>query len=430
MLRLPNIINSPNWGKHFIQDDITNASTSKEDIVTLLGEGVEEVDEVETDEEPEKIPQKTKILDTDDEPDESDEDDDDEVEIDIEEDDDVDVQKYELITPVARKAILKEYPDLFKKFPYLEAAYYRDKQFTEVFPTLDDAKRASEKSTTLDEFESDLLRGNTEKILKTVKGIDNDAFNSIVDDYLPALGRVDKAAYDHVLSNVIKHTVKAMVLEGKKNKNDALEAAASILHTFVFNTNEFTEPHNLAQPRKENPVDEDRKKWNNEMFDRSRNDVSNRIGNALKSTIDQNIDPKGAMTSYVKNIAVERALNGVVGAIEKDKGFKIYLDKLWTAAINSKYAQDDLDKIRKAYITKAKTLLPAAIKKERIEALKGLGKRTSERIEEEEESDETPVTRKKKSDTTAPVRRSGQTDKDKARAIPAGTTSLDYLMKD
>lgn len=40
----------------------------------------------------------------------------------------------ELTTPVRRKEILKKYPTLFKDFPYLEKAYYREQQFTKYFP--------------------------------------------------------------------------------------------------------------------------------------------------------------------------------------------------------------------------------------------------------------------------------------------------------
>ena len=65
----------------------------------------------------------------------------------------------ELMTPVRRKEILAKYPQLFKDFPYLEKAYYRDQQFTEVFPTIQDAKIAVEKATILDRFEQQVVNG-------------------------------------------------------------------------------------------------------------------------------------------------------------------------------------------------------------------------------------------------------------------------------
>src|SRR5262245_51212983 len=51
-------------------------------------------------------------------------------------------EQLELVTPVRRREILKKYPNLFKDFPYLEKAYYREQQFTELLPTIEDARNA------------------------------------------------------------------------------------------------------------------------------------------------------------------------------------------------------------------------------------------------------------------------------------------------
>src|SRR5215831_19879700 len=42
-------------------------------------------------------------------------------------------ENLELVTPVRRGEILAKYPNVFKDFPYLEKAYYREQQFTETF---------------------------------------------------------------------------------------------------------------------------------------------------------------------------------------------------------------------------------------------------------------------------------------------------------
>src|SRR5881396_2432670 len=68
-----------------------------------------------------------------------------------------DEEKLELVTPIPRREILAKYPQLFKDFPYLEKAYYREQQFTELLPTIEDAKIAVEKSSILDKFENDVM---------------------------------------------------------------------------------------------------------------------------------------------------------------------------------------------------------------------------------------------------------------------------------
>ena len=56
----------------------------------------------------------------------------DDLEEDLKEPDDEDL---ELMTPARRKDILKEFPDLFKKFPELERSYFRERKYTELLPT-------------------------------------------------------------------------------------------------------------------------------------------------------------------------------------------------------------------------------------------------------------------------------------------------------
>src|SRR5216684_3091765 len=66
-------------------------------------------------------------------------------------------EKYEEIPK--RQAILKEFPELFKKFPAIEHAIYREQQYAEIFPTLDDAKEANARLDDFKAFENELFDG-------------------------------------------------------------------------------------------------------------------------------------------------------------------------------------------------------------------------------------------------------------------------------
>src|SRR5256885_489210 len=90
---------------------------------------------------------------------------DDEEQDDEEEEVDEEPEELNLVTPVRRKEILAKYPNVFKDFPYLEQAYYREQKYTEIFPTIDDASEALDKAGTLDRFETDLMQGDFHKIL-------------------------------------------------------------------------------------------------------------------------------------------------------------------------------------------------------------------------------------------------------------------------
>src|SRR6185437_12878138 len=132
----------------------------------------------------------------------------------------------------SRKEILKAFPDLFKKFPGIASAIYRDRQYTEIFPSIDDARQASESLKDFEHFEQSLLSGDLNVVLESLKESDKAAFGKVTSNILATIQKVDEPAYYNVLSNVIKGAASTMFAEGQRINNDNLKGAAQILHQF------------------------------------------------------------------------------------------------------------------------------------------------------------------------------------------------------
>lgn len=415
----------------------------KEDIIKFLGED-EELDDKPIDLK-EKIEKVTKGKDKEEDPELEAKDDDSDLEENSEEDIELaeldnelegpTEEQLELVTPVRRAEILKKYPSVFKDFPYLEKAYYREQQFTEIFPTLDEAREAVSSKETLDHFESDLIKGDTEKILSSVKSTSPKGFAKLVDDYLPTLARVDEKSYHHVIGNILSHTIQQMVAEGKRGKNEALEAAAHILNQFAFGTSDYVAPKKLTVEEDDKPdektseLERRENEINQREFIKAKDEISTRVNNVLKATIDGNIDPKESMTSYVKKQASREAMETISELIEKDSRFRVILDKQWEVAAKNNFDKSSMERIRQTCITKAKSLLPSVIKKARNEALKGMGKRVKEDEEVETERPERTGPIKTKGKESAPSGNK-QGFKSSARPIRKGESTADYLLSD
>jgi hypothetical protein len=350
--------------------------------------------------------------------DKEDKDDDEEEKEEVElKDEDENEEPVELIVPVSKKKILAKYPNIFKDFPYLETAYYADQAYKELLPTIDDAKEVIEKAKVLDSFEQNLISGDTGRLLASIKNADGKAFSKIVDNYLPTLAKVDKGAYDNVISNVTRQTIMVMAQEARRSGNEALGQAALLLNQFAFGTSEFEAPKRLSNdnPEAENQVQKERAQFTTERFTVTKEDLDTRINNTLKSTINQHIDPKGSMTDYVRKNAVREALEATDKLIANDPTFRRQLDNLWKRAFESNFNRDAVQRIRSAYLSKAKTVLPQVIAKTRNEALKGLNKSNKEPKRghiEMERSDKTKNT---------------TSDKNK---VPKGMSTRDFLMMD
>jgi hypothetical protein len=223
--------------------------------------------------------------------------------------------------------------------------------------------------------------------------------------------------------------------EANAKGNDSLKNAATILHDFIFGTTKWTPPAPLSQQtRPENKQGEDElakreREFNERKFNVAQNDISTKVDNAIKATIEQNIDPrtdknpKGQMTDFVRNAAVAQALKQVEDLVSKDTRFKSLLDKLWQNAAQKDFAKAEMDKIKGACISKARTLLPSVIKSARQNALKGMGKTVRE---EDVDKQDTDTSAKGKSATPTS---SGKSRSDKSAPRP-DESSLDFLMRD
>jgi hypothetical protein len=401
----------------------TGGTTSDEDTFELLNE--EEVETpVETLELPGDEKQKTDEAETEDAEEEIDE----LKELEEELKQPTEEDLLELTVPVRRKEILAKYPKLFKDFPYLEKAYYREQQFTETFPTIQDAKVASEKASILDRTERQVMSGDISHVLQAAKEENQESFNKIADNYLPALRKVDQQAYYHVLGNVIKDTIVTMVREGRAlgEGGAPLQAAANVLNQFVFGSQNFQPSTPLSQQvdpkdqsREQQIQQENRQRFYNQ-FEGVKTDLQTKADNVLKSTIDGHIDPNGAMTDFVKTHASAEAFQNLEALIDKDTRFRSLLDKLWEVAFQKNFDKTSTDRIKSAYLSKAKTLLPSVIKKARNDALKGHARSNGE----DTMVRKNPITRNGSSTTPS----SGKIRK--ASDIPKGVSTLDFLMKD
>lgn len=399
---------------------------------TNKSDKTDKVDILEDDDEVDEKPKKAKK----DKEDAGEAEDEDELEL-VEDDEDVeklDLSKsdddIEIDAPPRKKDLLKDFPELFKKHPFLEKMLYRDKQYTELFGSFDDAKELAEKAEIFNDFDKQLMSGKTETILKNVKENDSKAFDKIVDDYLPSLARVDRDAYFEVVGNIGKRLIMDMVKKANELNNDELKAAALAVNQFLFDSNEFipSKPRSEAKASDEqSEAEKERLGYIQERFETSRDDLQGKVDNILKATIDSYIDPKDVMTGYVKKNAVADALKNLQNTIAQDPSFRKTLDKLWRNAFDAKFSKDSIGRIQSFYLSRAKGNLKGAILKARAEALKDLQPRTKR----EKEDDEDDVKSEKSSSNRGRVIVGRPSEARKSKSKPEkGESVLDFFNRD
>ena len=423
----------PNPDSNSAGTAVEDKALDKESVIEILGEDEKEQEVIELDSagkkgekaDKEKTDKRGKEDQGDGKPDlEGDkEDEDEDFKIDEEETEEA------LINLPSRKEILTKYPNLFKDYPQLERSFYREQKYSELLPTIEDAKTAVEKSQTLDKYEQEIMSGSTESLLSSVRDSDKESFAKVVDNYLPTLYKVDQHSYYHTIGNVIKHTIISMVRDGKEQNDEDLGTAASILNKYIFGTDKFTHPQRLSKEditdeakQKEEELSNKERKFIEKQFTVARDDLGTRIDNILKSSVDKAIDPNDSMSDYVKTHATKEVLSGLEDLISKDARFRGIYDKLWERAAANDFDKESMDRIKSAYLSKAKTLLPILIKKSRQEALK------SRKAGSDEKDKRGPIPVGKTRSSATPT--SGRASSNGASKIPRGMTTLEFLNSD
>lgn len=331
----------------------------------------------------------------------------------------------EFVAPVSRKEILKEFPELFKKFPYLERAYYRDQQFTEVASTPEQAKELVAKAQEYDEIRASVGKGDITPVLEALKGTDK--YEEFVDNFLGQLAKVDNNAYLHTVGNIYRAAIANLYIEGKESNDSDLMQAAEILNKQLFGNTRIIPPQALsrkADPKiseAEQRIQAREREIQQRELNRAYTDVSTRTDNALNAAVTQHIDPRDVMPPYVKKMAISEAIEKTKEAILADKPFVNQLNKLWEDAIKNDFNEISMNRLRTAYLSKARTILPNTIKNVRNEALKGLT--TKSKVNKEEITGSRGPTGNKS-------RSAGSQETGQRNQIPKGVSTFDYLNSD
>jgi hypothetical protein len=297
----------------------------------------------------------------------------------------------------ARKAILTKYPKLFKEFPGLERAMYREQKYTEVFPSIKEAESAKATIQNYGAVEQDLNQGNIAPLLSAIKNGNDKSFKKLTATFLTQLQTVDKDSYFGVVNTVLKQALTGIV-KAAKEMDDSEEAqqyqlAAALVHKAIYGNSKVT-PYQMEVPDdKEDPKAEELKQreqaYHSERLTTAVQDVDERLDRTVKGAIEKNIDPRGVMPEYLKSKAVEDTWNKLNKIISSDKRFVTYRDELWKQLIKENYSATAKAKVVREVLKKAQSILPDVIKQVRADAMKGLSRIPVRKLKREEaEADE------------------------------------------
>jgi hypothetical protein len=374
---------------------IGDNTTSKQDILDELNLEDEGKDTDKSDKDNLKLDEDEEEDEGDDK-EKSDKEDEDEEEIEIKEPGEEEEER--LVVPAKKAEILKKYPTLEKEFPSLFAYYYKAQQYTDILPTIADAKAAAKDRDTLQNFRADLEKGETVKVIEAIKNYSPENYTKFVDNYLQTLAAVDREAYFHVTNNVLANAIQFGLSKAKEDGDNDVKEAILIFNEFLFGQKE---PRKVTRLSKEENTDEssklkkEREDFENQKWTELQSDLKGKIDNQITATVDANIDKDNKMTPFVKRNAVREVKAQLDEALKNDKPFQSIISSLEKRAKADKNSRTALDKIKSAHLTQAKNYLQRIIPRVRNEALKGISvtRRQEEKVVHRNSTSSEPTNR-------------------------------------
>lgn len=292
------------------------------------------------------------------------------------------------------KQINESFPELFKKFPSLKDMYFREGEYSRIFPTIDDAKEAYENHEAFGNIREDIFSGDGTKFLSAVKEVDEKKLERFSGSILKSLYKVSPNSFWRAANPLVEDIARNMFAKGEKEKNESLQNAARFLSDYFFGNVEVAEGKKTTVIKEESnsEVNKEREEFDNEKHTAFSATVATSAKSELIKLIDakdsktgkSRLDPDDVLSPFIKKTILDRVVTEVGESLQLDKDHIKFMDSLWSKAKKNGRTEEDKNRIITAYLSRAKSLIPSLRSKYVSEALGRKVKDSTQRREKVE----------------------------------------------
>ncbi len=341
-------------------------------------------------------------------------------------------QEEEEIPPVHARPTLKQiqekYPNLFKDFPDLRHAFFREREYSTMFPTVEDAKEAADKADSFDQLETLVMSGKVDdfqSFMSSAEQSKSGAIRSMASVFLPSLYRLDQNLYYNVTSPLVESVLRSAYKAGKDNKNNDLLNAALHISKHVFGDVGYATGDKATQPVKveqhsDPKFDQEKREFYQQRFNEAKSDVATRVDRAIRRDILKGLDPNKALTEFVRDTLVDKIQDEVGSVLQADQRHMRTMNALWRRAHQAGFAGNWKERILATYLSRARAVMPQIRQRLRAAALKGTERNQGPRKEEEVRRGKSTTERRPNAERPAPSNGGKQIDWSR-------TSDKDYL---
>lgn len=339
-------------------DDNSTTASSEASDVDILAEGADddvteaptEVSEGESEETPDEP---TADDETEEEPEESEE-----VETKSLDEEETDEDEEEIARP-SWKEITEKYPEIAKNKDFREM-YHREKAYSEIYPTVADARDAAEKAGVFDSMDAEIVDGKIGVIFQNIRP---EVLTRVAENILPALYEASQSDFIRATRPLlidIFHNLseKANTLDEKSRNN--LKLSIENISKQLFG--DFKLPDRVTG-KKDPEIEREREELKRERANSAQakrqeflatNDKS--IKRQLNDALMEGMDPQNKLTPFVKQQIIKQVLDETRDQLKNDPQFVSRMQHLLRLAERAGYTADYKPRIISAYLGRAKQI--------------------------------------------------------------------------
>jgi hypothetical protein len=289
------------------------------------------------------------------------------------------------------RTINEAFPELFKKFPAMRDMYFREAEYSKLFPTVEDAKEANENNAAFTSIKDDIFNGDGSKFMSAINSVDPRGLEKFATGFLPSLTKTNMNAFWKAANPLIEDVSRAMFNKGKMSGDENLANAGLHLSQFFFGKTEFAEgkaSSRVMEDQGETEVAKEKREWE----DRKHLEFRSSLETDLRSQLDEivigedprtgksKLDPDDLLSPFIKQTIVDHVVQDIGAALAGDTAHMRYMDSLWSRAKSNGRRQTDKEKIINAYLNRARSMAPALRSKYVSEALGRRARAAGEKV--------------------------------------------------
>lgn len=254
-------------------------------------------------------------------------------------------------------------PKLLKELPELRSVIFREREFSTIYPTIEDAREAKETAETFNTFQEDILSGESENLLGAVKKLGDDKLEGFVANFIPSVQKVSKELYLGMLYPEFKKLFQAAAKSG----NDNLVISAKNLNHFLFGDTDVDKAAPGLKVGEEDKVTKREREFEQKVEANFRNDLV-ATGNVRARKIISLAFKDSGLSELTQKHLTDEIYNRVDAALSKDPRHMGNIEHLYKQAKREGFTSIGKDRIINATLSRAKGLIPQIRQKVLTEA--------------------------------------------------------------